>query len=317
MSTPYERSPISETPKRREGHHPKRELYTGAYDLLTQEWFKTVFTPENLQRLEDHTEGMNTVEMLECYNEFFHEGVDYVFDADDLQEQIAKAVEIVSLYKEHVLWVGYFEPAADASLPEVAASLRYKFKRNISLALLEALALLESGILRILKDPTVPRKVDLAKSMRYSHALYMRLARIHETHARQRWQVLTDADEIAYPDVGISEIVEEGRNIINSKYLKLAPLMPEVFQVDFIGTPTQWRHEAQTDKKSYPVPIDTPTMVCPAERLRPTEETQPQLTPYVENTREKDNAWNGYFWELLIRVYERSGRFDEYIRNAS
>jgi hypothetical protein len=294
--------------------HPKRELYKGAYDETTDNWFSVLFTPENLERLEKETQGMNTLEMLEHYNAFFHVVVDEIFDRAEYQEQITRAVGTVSLHKKYVAWQGHKVPDAEASSDEVEESFRYKMKRNISLALLEALALLESGILRIIQDPSVSGEIDLAASMQHSHELIMRFGRIHGDHALVRLQKFTNAAEITYPEIRIAEILE-GRNIIAAHHMKLIPHeTPGIVSVDFVYTPQRWHKETLADT-DYAGITASPTAVCPAERLNPSPETRDALQPYIQNHEEADGSWNRYFWELLIDIYARSKRFEEYQKN--
>lgn len=258
--------------------HPKVTLYVEAYTPLVAEWFGLLQTSLALQKLRESAPDHELIDNLHRLDSVFRDLVDELLDRPS--EVRDHAIAVVSRHRDAVVWEDQMVPAPDAGVAELTASLRHKFKRNISLAMLEALICLESA-LAYGRDVLGLRGDELADTLRRSTAMLASLSVLHDEQEVVRMRYLTgNPKEIQHPSVRITDVIDGTFRI-----------GPDKFRV--VGPPDQQRIRFGSVPPGGPVP-DSPTMKCPAHRL----------------TNEAGRPRNDDFWNVLVDIYQLSGRFE-------
>jgi hypothetical protein len=257
--------------------HPKEVLYDEVYDPLVRAWFQDLNASEQLVILLREAPDHDLVENLERFNTLFHDLVEN--GSVDTTATSAEVARTLGENREHMLWEDQMTPGPEATTEELMASFRHKIKRNISLAAIEAIICLESAI-RYAREVLGLTGAELAATLRRSTMLPASLAALHDEREKVRMQYLTGtSEEIMYPAVNYADVVSGRFRIDDDKFMT-------------IGLPGQQKIRFRKPPPDNLV-LDSPTMMCPAQRLN----------------NEHDVPLNNEFWDLLIDIYQASGRF--------
>jgi hypothetical protein len=256
--------------------HPKVALYLEAYMPLVEKWFQALRDSFALTELRLAAPERDLVDNLERLDLLFRDLVDDLFDQPGtIMDQ---ALTVVAEHRDAVVWEGQLVPPVGADTAELAASLRHKFKRNISLAMLEALICLE-GALAYGRDVAGLSGAELESTLRGSKALLASLSVLHDEQEMVRMRHLTgDPTEIQHPTFTVTDIVGGAFRIAPDKFRLVGPEGQR--KIRFASVPP-----------SGLVP-SSPTMKCPAHRL----------------TNANGQPLNDEFWDLLVEIYGCSGR---------
>jgi hypothetical protein len=255
--------------------HPKRALYAKVYIPLTIRWFEALEMSPAKNELLAAAETRELVDTLQAFNAICRERVDELLDHD----MVRAAHEL----HQAILWVGDETPGPDPTLAQIRASLADKLRRNISLGILEAVLCLESGY-HFARETLGLTGKELRQTLQDSRQLYASLAVLHDLQERQRLSFLTGREGyLEYPAVNYPDIISGHIRISADKFL--SSMHTDGVRLRFV---------------SYPVdridPADSgPTMRCPAHQA---------------SQGFYGGTYNDVLWDLLIDIYQRSGRFD-------
>lgn len=258
--------------------HPKVALYLEVYTPLVEKWFQALRDSSALTELLIAAPKRDLVDNLERLDLFFRDLVDGLFDQPGtIMDQ---ALTVVAEHRDAVVWEDQMVPRAGAGAAELATSLRHKFKRNISLAMLEALICLE-GALAYGRTVAGLSGAELESTLRASNALLASLSVLHDEQEMVRMRHLTgDPTEIQHPRFTVADIVGGAFRIDSDKFR-------------IVGPEGQRKIRFGSVPPSGLVP-SSPTMKCPAHRL----------------TNANGQPLNDDFWDLLVKIYRLSGRLD-------
>ncbi|WP_422773706.1 hypothetical protein ACN28C_12895 [Plantactinospora sp. WMMC1484] len=264
------------SPQQVSDRHPKVALYLEAYTPLVEEWFSVLRDSEALTELRRTAPGRDLVDNLQRLDQLFRGLVDDLFAHPS--PVLEHALAVVAEHRTAVVWEDQLVPRPGAGADELAASLRHKFKRNISLALLEALICLESAL-------TYGREClglsgeALEQTLRGSTSMLASLSVLHDQQETARMRQLTgDATEIQHPRFTVADIVRGAFRIGFDKFRAVGPAGQQRIRFGSVAP--------------HGVELSSPTMKCPAHRL----------------TNEEGQPVNNDFWALLVDVYRMSGR---------
>lgn len=250
--------PVAQSP------HPKDVLYREAYDPATEEWFGLLAAAEL-----PSTEGQHLLARVLRANDLFHDLVDDVMHARS--PAIAHALDVVAEYASSVVWAGQNVPPAAATAGDIEFSFRHKLKRNISLAMQEGLLVLESA--HAFLETLGMRGEEARRAMERSYRLVGGLASVHdEREIALLKRLRRRGDEVSYPQVSFARILQGEFRIPADNFMA----------VDRRGG----RSVAFVKVDLPHVNLHSPTMVCPAHRLR-----------------RDGRRLNETFWELLVNVF--------------
>ncbi|MDW5327367.1 hypothetical protein [Plantactinospora sp. KLBMP9567] len=256
--------------------HPKVALYLEAYTPLVEEWFQALRDSDALTELRHTAPGRDLVDNLQRLDQLFRDLVDGMFAHPT--PVLERAVAVVAVHREAVVWEDQLVPRPGAGAEELAASLRHKFKRNISLALLEALICLESA-LTYAREAQGLSGAELADTLRGSTSMLASLSVLHDQQEMARMRQLTgDPTEIQHPKFTVADIVRGAFRIGLDKFRAVGPEGQR--RIRFGSVPP------------HGVELASPTMKCPAHRL----------------TNDEGQPLNNEFWALLVDIYRMSGR---------
>ncbi len=265
--------------------HPKHRLYDGVYDPLTEAWFAALAVSPDVPRLLREATEHPLLVNLRRLDDLFRRLVDECIGQQH-EKVLHDTLTTVARHRDAVTWMGYMVPAPDATLAEIKSSLSHKLKRNISLGAVEALICLESAY-AYGRDELHLGGAALADTLRRSSQLYASLAVLHDEQERERLTELTGVEGfLEYPEVDYHDVVPDEAG---ERRVRIAP---DKF------TTTGSGDELRIKLVITPVRRDTlssPVKRCPAHRL-PSPKTP-------------GHNLNDDLWDLLIRIYERSGRF--------
>ncbi|AVT33252.1 hypothetical protein C6361_31680 [Plantactinospora sp. BC1] len=251
-------------------------MYLEAYTPLVEEWFSALRVSSGLRELRQDGPGRDLVENLQRLDQLFRDLVDGMFAHPT--PVLERAVAVVAAHREAVVWEDQLVPSPGAGAEELAASLRHKFKRNISLALLEALICLESA-LSYGRDTLGLSGETLERTLRGSTSMLASLSVLHDQQEMARMRQLTgDPTEIQHPRFTVADIVRGAFRIGPDKFRAVGPEGQQ--RIRFGSVPP------------HGVEVTSPTMKCPAHRL----------------TNEEGQPLNNELWALLVDVYRMSGR---------
>lgn len=243
---------------------------------LVEDWFQALRDSLALTELQDAAPGRDLVDNLQRLDLFFRDLVDGLFDRPG--GLLERAITVVAEHRDAIVWEDQMVPGPDADATELTVSLRHKFKRNISLAMLEALICLESA-LTYGRDIVGLSGPTLETTLRHSTALLASLSVLHDEQEMVRMRHLTgDPTEIQHPRFTVADIVGGAFRIA-----------PDRFRI--VDSAGQRKIRFASVPPSGLVP-STPTMKCPAHRL----------------TNESGQPLNDEFWDLLVDIYRLSGR---------
>jgi hypothetical protein len=258
---------------------PKRVLYGNVYVPVTVGWFAALQASPRKDELLAHAGDRGLLETLRLFDELCRGLVDPLV-TDDM---VAVAYEL----REAILWMDgdwahIEDPGPDPSVAQISASLVAKLRRNISLGVLEAVLCLESAC-RYAQRELHLRGDELRRTLLGSRQLYAGLAVLHDKQERERLSFLTGIDGyLEYPAVDHHHILDGELCIPSDKFVALPTA--DGMRIRFVRNQVSRIDEA----------VDGPTMRCPAHRPSPAD---PDLT------------YNDILWNLLIEIYQRSGRF--------
>jgi hypothetical protein len=256
--------------------HPKAVLYLEAYTPLVEHWFHALRASTALAELRATAPTRDLLKNLERLDLLFRAVVDDLFDRRG--PVLEHALAVVAEHRDAVVWTDQMVPRPGADIVELTASLRHKFKRNISLALLEALICLESALVYG-RGTLQLTGAELEETLRRSTALLASLSVLHDEQEMARMRYLTgDPREIQHPTFTVADILGGAFRI-----------PPDKFRV--VGADGARRIRFASVPPSGITP-DSPTMKCPAHRL----------------TNEDGQPLNNEFWELLVDIYRDSGQ---------
>lgn len=256
--------------------HPKAALYLEAYAPLVAEWFDMLRDSFALAELRRTAPSRDLVENLQRLDLVFREVVDGMFDRPTAV--LERAIKVVIEHRDEVVWEGQLVPRPGADATEMATSMRHKFKRNISLALLEALICLESA-LAYGRDAMGLSGEALERTLLVSTALLASLSVLHDEQETVRMRQLTgDPREIKHPRFTVDDIVAGAFRIGSEKFRAVGAEGQQ--RIRFGSVPPE------------SVALSSPTMKCPAHRL----------------TNVGGEPLNNEFWALLLEIYRLSGR---------
>ncbi|MFC6021831.1 hypothetical protein ACFP2T_37415 [Plantactinospora solaniradicis] len=256
--------------------HPKAALYLEVYTPLVEVWFETLRDSFALTELRRAAPGRDLVDNLQRLDLLFRDLVDGLFARPGTI--LDHAIAVVAEHRDAVVWEDQMVPAPGADATELAASLRHKFKRNISLAMLEALICLESA-LAYGRDTVGLSGQALETTLRASTPLLASLSVLHDEQEMVRMRHLTgDPREIQHPRFTVADIAGGAFRIA-----------PDKFRI--VGPEGQRKIRFASVPPSGLVP-STPTMKCPAHQL----------------TNDNGQRLNDELWDLLVDIYRLSGR---------
>ncbi|MBE1492862.1 hypothetical protein [Plantactinospora soyae] len=256
--------------------HPKAALYLEVYTPLVEEWFQALRDSFALTELRSTAPERDLVDNLQRLDLLFRDLVDGLFARPSAI--LDHAIAVVAEHRDAVVWEDQVVPVPGADATELATSLRHKFKRNISLAMLEALVCLESA-LAYGRDTVGLSGQALEATLRGSTPLLASLSVLHDEQEMVRMRHLTgDPREIQHPRFTVTDIVGGAFRIAPDRFRTIGPEGQR--KIRFASVPP-----------SRLVP-STPTMKCPAHQL----------------TDEKGRPLNDEFWDLLVDIYRLSGR---------
>ncbi len=276
MSTDSALGSAELSPQQLSYQHPKVALYLEAYTPLVEQWFHALRACPALTELRATAQTRDVLGNVERLESLFRSIVDDLFDQGGAV--LEHALAVVSEHRDAVVWTNQMVPRPGADLVELAASLRHKFKRNISLALMEALICLQSAI-AYGRDTLGLAGAALEATLRRSTVLLASLSVLHDEQEVARMRYLTgDPREIQHPTFTVSDIVGGAFHIPADK-----------FRV--VGADGHQRIRFASVPPSGLVPT-SPTMKCPAHRL----------------TNEDGEPLNNELWDLLVDIYRDSGQ---------
>ncbi|MFY1687269.1 hypothetical protein [Plantactinospora sp. WMMB782] len=256
--------------------HPKVALYLEAYTPLVEEWFSALRVSGALTELRRAAPGRDLVDNLQSLDQLFRDLVDAMFAHPT--PVLEHALAVVAAHRGAVVWEDQMVPRADAGTAELAASLRHKFKRNISLALLEALICLESA-LAYGREGLGLTGAALEQTLRGSTSMLASLSVLHDQHEVARMRQLTgDPTEIQHPRFTVADIVRGAFRIGPEKFRAVGPEGQRKIRFGSVAP--------------QDIELSSPTMKCPAHRL----------------TNDEGQPLNNELWALLVDVYRLSGR---------
>ncbi|WP_203862575.1 hypothetical protein [Plantactinospora mayteni] len=251
-------------------------MYLEAYTPLVEEWFSALRDSDALTELRRTAPGRDLVDNLQSLDQLFRDLVDDMFA--DPTPVLERAVTVVGAHQDAVVWEDQLVPRPGAGAEELAASLRHKFKRNISLAMLEALICLESA-LTYGRETLGLAGAELERTLRASTSMLASLSVLHDQQETARMRQLTgDPTEIQHPRFTVADIVRGAFRIGPDKFRAVGPEGQR--KIRFGSVPP------------HGVEVPSPTMKCPAHRL----------------TNDDGQPLNNEFWALLLDVYQMSGR---------
>ncbi|GIG92784.1 hypothetical protein [Plantactinospora endophytica] len=264
------------SPHQLSDRHPKVALYLEAYTPLVEEWFQALRASDGLRELRRTAPGRDLVGNLERLDLLFRDLVDDLFDRP--APVLGQAVAVVAEHRAAVVWEDQLVPPPDAGAEELAASLRHKFKRNISLALLEALICLESALTYGRQTLGLSGEA-LERTLRDSTSMLASLSVLHDQQEVARMRQLTgDPTEIQHPRFTVADIVRGAFRIGPDKLRAVGPAGQQKIRFGSVAP--------------HGVELSSPTMKCPAHRL----------------TNDEGQPLNNELWGLLVDVYRMSGR---------
>ncbi|MBF9133103.1 hypothetical protein I0C86_29685 [Plantactinospora sp. S1510] len=256
--------------------HPKAALYLEVYTPLVEAWFEALRASTALTELRGAAPDRDLVDNLQRLDLLFRDLVDGLFDRPGAV--LDHSMAVVAEHRDAVVWEDQMVPSTGAGAAELAASLRHKFKRNISLAMLEALICLESA-LAYGRDAVGLSGQALETTLRASTPLLASLSVLHDEQEMVRMRHLTgDPREIQHPRFTVADIAGGAFRIAPDKFRIVGP--EDQRKIRFASVPP-----------SRLVP-STPTMKCPAHQL----------------TNENGQRLNDELWDLLVDIYRLSGR---------
>jgi hypothetical protein len=261
------------------GPDPKAALYAHVYDPVTRAWSDALGRSPEVARLLDGVTADNLLDSLDAFNDLFRRLVD-----DSLAGLPARAalIDSVGTYREHVLWADHLAPAADAGAEALGASIAGKLRRNVSLAVVEALICLESAY-QFCRDKLGLTGEPIADTLRRSRQLYRSLAVLHDEQEKVRLMFLTEIDgHLRYPDHDYADVLSGRLRIGADKFVVAGPR--DEPRLRFLAS------------RVSDVALDSPVYRCPAHRLPAGGATEAASV-------------NDALWDLLIEVYRRAGRF--------
>ncbi|GHJ45944.1 hypothetical protein Cs7R123_32860 [Catellatospora sp. TT07R-123] len=260
--------------------HSKDILYREVYDPFTATWFRELAASPERKDLLGRVGPGDALTGLNRMNEMFRDLVDA--SLRELGPRLDGMLGLVATHCDEVTWAGQRVPPPGASPEQLLASLTHKLKRNISLGAVEAVICLESA-LRYGRDVVGLSGDPLRELLRGSRQLYKALAYVHDDQEKTRFEFLTGTTGfLAYPDATFEHVLLHGRYRIPADKFVLIGAGGER-RLRFVPLPP------------HTEPLATPVKRCPAERLRGIVDEHPTL--------------NAALWDLVIDIYDRSGRF--------
>lgn len=261
--------------------HPKSLLYEKVYVPVTVGWFAALKSSPVKDDLLANAGEYGLRQTLEAFNELCRSLVDELV-TDEM-------VRSAHGWREAILWMdGDWRhsdeaPGPDPTLAQLRMSLEAKLRRNISLGVLEAVLCLESACEFARRDLGL-RGDTLRDTLQGSRQLYASLAVLHDKQERERLSFLTGiSGYLEYPAYNYSHVIGGELRIPAEKFV--AARTADGWRIRFV------RHQVGRIDEA----ADGPAMRCPAHR------------PSADRA---GSTYNDVLWDLLIGIYQRSGRFE-------
>ncbi|WP_433056217.1 hypothetical protein [Dactylosporangium sp. CS-033363] len=253
-------------------------LYSNVYIPLTEAWFAALAASPAKDELLRRASERDLLESLERLNALCRQLV--VETIDDAMVAAAYG------QRDAIHWMDgdWAEPPGpDPTLEQIRVALGNKLRRNISLGVLEAVLCLESAC-RYGRDELELSGEPLRRTLLGSRQLYASLAVLHDQQERERLSFLTGlTGYLEYPANDYPHVILGKLAIQSDKFIRTDT--PDGPRIRFVTSKLSRIDEA----------VQGPTMRCPAHR---------------PSGGETGETYNDILWNLLIDIYQRSGRFD-------